>query len=448
MANRFPLIVDSSALQVKELPASDNLDLANSSIVNVVDINATGVTTSATIKVGTGIALDATTIKVGTGITLDATSGIITAVNGFVGNLTGNVTGNATGLSGSPSFNALDITCNSIINNAGGGATWSLFNTGNATFSGNVSVGGVLTYEDVTNVDSIGIVTARGGFEIGAAGVGGTITAVGNAQFVGIASATAFAGYDYLRAPFSSTVSFAVTVAAKTAAHRYNGTGSSNAFLIDGVQSPFLTLTPGRTYRFVHDNTGSHPLKFYLEADKTTLYSTGVTFDNAYTEIAVTDSTPQVLHYQCTNHAYMGNAVSTNSNAVVSTSAAIFKSGLVEKYENAGTTLGAQTANPLSDGNVILFTGNESGNTTINFTGVHATLSNGETVSFTAILTPNNSGVINVVQVDGQAITVKWSGGSAPTAGASGQDIYTFQILKTGTGTSDYTVFGAAANYA
>ena len=125
-----------------------------------------------------------------------------------------------------------------------------------------------------------------------------------------------------------------------------------------------------------------------------------------------------------------------------------FTGGLAEKYENAGTTLGSQPNNPLSDGNVILFTGNESGNTTINFTGVHATLSNGETVSFTAIITPNNSGVINVVQVDGQAITVKWSGGSAPTAGASGQDIYTFQILKTGTGVSDYTVFGAAANYA
>ena len=133
---------------------------------------------------------------------------------------------------------------------------------------------------------------------------------------------------------------------------------------------------------------------------------------------------------------------------ITSAGAAIFKGGLAEKYENAGTTLGSQPNNPLSDGNVILFTGNESGNKTINFTGVHATLSNGETVSFTAILTPNNSGKITVVQVDGQAITVKWSGGSAPTAGASGQDIYHFQILKTGTGTSDYTVFGAAANYA
>ena len=135
---------------------------------------------------------------------------------------------------------------------------------------------------------------------------------------------------------------------------------------------------------------------------------------------------------------------------ITSSGTAIFKAGLAEKYENAGTTLGAQTNNPLSDGNVILFTGNESGNNTINFTGVHATLSNGETVSFTAIITPNNSGVINAVQIDGQSPAggLKWSGGSAPSAGSSGQDIYTFQILKTGTGATDYTVYGAATNYA
>ena len=126
-----------------------------------------------------------------------------------------------------------------------------------------------------------------------------------------------------------------------------------------------------------------------------------------------------------------------------------FTGGLAEKYENAGTTLGSQPNNPLSDGNVILFTGNESSGTlTINFTGVHSTLSNGETVSFTAIITPNGTGIITIAQVDGQAITIKWSGGSAPSAGASGQDIYTFQILKTGTGVSDYTIFGAATNYA
>ena len=90
MANRFPLIVDNSALQIKELPASDNLDLANSSIVNVVDITA----------------------------------------------------------------------------------------------SGNVSVGGVLTYEDVTNIDSVGIVTARTGIKVLAGGI----------NAVGVVTATSFVG--------------------------------------------------------------------------------------------------------------------------------------------------------------------------------------------------------------------------------------------------------------
>ena len=132
----------------------------------------------------------------------------------------------------------------------------------------------------------------------------------------GISSSTAFANFDYLQAPFGSTVTFTVTVASKDATHRYNGTGSSNGYLINGVQAPFLTLTPGRTYRFTNDNTGSHPLKFYLEADKTTEYTSGVSFQNTYTEIAVSDETPSVLHYQCTAHGYMGNAIQVNSNVV------------------------------------------------------------------------------------------------------------------------------------
>ena len=38
---------------------------------------------------------------------------------------------------------------------------------GNASFSGNLTVGGVLTYEDVTNVDSVGLITARNGIVVG-----------------------------------------------------------------------------------------------------------------------------------------------------------------------------------------------------------------------------------------------------------------------------------------
>ena len=95
MANRFPLIVDSSSLSLKELVASDNLDLASSGIVNVTsigatNINVTGVVTVTTLSGTSGLVSVGTTIKVkgfvetqstvsiaGTILTLDASQGTI-----------------------------------------------------------------------------------------------------------------------------------------------------------------------------------------------------------------------------------------------------------------------------------------------------------------------------------------------------------------------------------
>ena len=90
MANRFPLIANSSSNQIQELANADNLDLTGNSIVNVVDI----------------------------------------------------------------------------------------------TTSGNITIGGTLTYEDVTNIDSLGIVTARTGIKVLAGGI----------NAVGVVTATSFAG--------------------------------------------------------------------------------------------------------------------------------------------------------------------------------------------------------------------------------------------------------------
>jgi len=88
------------------------------------------------------------TLGYGNTSNLGMSVGVITSTS-FVGPLTGN----ATGLSGTPNINVGSIIASS------------------ATISGNVSIGGTLTYEDVTNVDSIGIVTARSGIEIGSGGV-------------------------------------------------------------------------------------------------------------------------------------------------------------------------------------------------------------------------------------------------------------------------------------
>ena len=97
-------------------------------------------------------------------------TGVTTATT-FSGNLTGNASGNsatatvatnAQGLSGTP-----DIAVRNITGVA-------------ATFTG------VLTYEDVTNIDSVGVVTARTGVKVLAGGVnvvGGGITATGIGTF-------------------------------------------------------------------------------------------------------------------------------------------------------------------------------------------------------------------------------------------------------------------------
>ena len=60
------------------------------------------------------------------------------------------------------------INVDNIRNRTGGAinAPSGINVTGVATFSGNVSVGGTLTYEDVTNVDSVGIITARSGIVV------------------------------------------------------------------------------------------------------------------------------------------------------------------------------------------------------------------------------------------------------------------------------------------
>ena len=78
-------------------------------------------------------------------------SGVVTATS-FVGPVTGDITGNIIG----------DVT-----GNITGVA---------ATFSGNVSIAGTLTYEDVTNIDSVGIVTARDGIIVTGGHIGVGVT--------------------------------------------------------------------------------------------------------------------------------------------------------------------------------------------------------------------------------------------------------------------------------
>ena len=138
-------------------------------------------------------------------------------------------------------------------------------------------------------------------------------------------------GYDTLVAQHSDVIKeIAVTVASKTDDHRYQGQGSGNGYVLDGIQSPVLTLTPGRTYKFnlSSSDMSSHPFRFYLDEAKSVQYTTNVTTTSTSAQITITDDTPNILHYQCSSHGYMGNALIINSNVINTPYAAIIRNGL------------------------------------------------------------------------------------------------------------------------
>ena len=91
--------------------------------------------------------------------------------------------------------------------------------------------------------------------------------------------------------------------------------GGANKYFIDGRQQYGLNLVKGRgLYTFDQSDSSNdgHPLRFYLDAARSTLFSTNVytvgTPGNAgaYTSIFVVNSGPTTLYYQCSAHANMG----------------------------------------------------------------------------------------------------------------------------------------------
>ena len=182
------------------------------------------------------------------------------------------------------------------INVAGVATFASAVNTGaltasTGTFSGNVSVGGTLTYEDVTNIDSVGLITAREGirladdkkiilgtggdfeiyhdtssrsgvrftnpeFRLMAAG-GGT----GNIQF-GVSNSATELSYSALMAEFKkgaectlnfngspklATSNTGITVTGTVAATAYTGDGSGLSGVSVGITTEALVKTNGQT---------------------------------------------------------------------------------------------------------------------------------------------------------------------------------------------------------
>ena len=356
------IFADSDKVGIGSTAPLAKLDVRGN--INATDVYSSGVTTVAT------------AINVGTGGTI-----IAGTTNGLVGFGTG-----------VPEF-IVDIK--SPVST--GQTTLNVF--GDVVISGDIKIDNNF---NLTGVSTFG----------GSATFSDDITLSGSIAITGIATAETFSGFSNLQSIHSATTKvFNVTVASKTSNHRYSG-GSSNAYYVDGIEAPFITLTPGRTYRFLLSSSdmSSHPFRFYLEADRTTAYTNGVTSTSTYTEIIVTDTTPTVLFYQCSSHAFMGNAVNTNSNVLFTSGIATVTSLSATNATVSGgvNVSGALTAASLvGDGSGITgfpagSVGVSSGGTIIGTgaTIVDFTMSGGNLTA-----TPTSSG-ISTVNIEATGVTI------------------------------------------
>ena len=224
---------------------------------------------------------------------------------------------------------------------------------GTLTVSGNVSIGATLTYEDVTNIDSVGLITARGGVSVtgGELAIGSNIK-VGNA---GVITATSFVGngsgltgvtasgtgvevensgstvgtagtFNFRNGLTASYSNGTATIDATGStpadddiqvAYTVSGSGVYN-FTGNGVDSsvnyPELYLYRDTKYRLIHNAGSTHPIRIVTAQSGGSTYEDGVTYSdtsNKYTtqgnnlDFTPQHDAPDTLWYRCANHSNM-----------------------------------------------------------------------------------------------------------------------------------------------
>jgi len=411
----------------------------------------------------------------------------------------------------------------------------------NVYIGAGLSIAGTLTYEDVTNVDAVGLITAKSGVNV----TGGQLT-VGVAYSVGNAGVVTATGYHGGSAENVWTLG-----ASGTSHYTFTGPGDLSA-----ATDPTLNLVRGQRYRF-KNLSGGHPFRIQSTPNGSagTAYNDGVTNNDGGTGtdilFDVPYDAPAVLYYQCTSHGSMGGAmyiggsgyeisvgsgvtigsagVTTfsgtsdvhlldsvrlnvgdgsdlaiyhdgnhsylqNTTGNIKLNAAGFEFGNAAVNENilvasengsvdiyydhskkfattnegievtgfTSTTAGMGVTGGLFEGsfikagkltdnlqigiataNVFYFTTAETTTGTPNIRwddtySLSSKMAVGDVASVTVITTAAAAGYCANWTIDGNAVTEEWVGGSAPSAGGSdGLDIYSFTIIKIGTGTGD-----------
>lgn len=175
---------------------------------------------------------------------------------------------------------------------------------------------------------------------------------------------------------------------------------------------------------------------------------TGVAKGNGTALSAATAGSDYVAPGTATTFTAKQTFTGTTSNIGISLQAGL------EKVNVAATAATGTVNFNVNTAAVWYYTSNASGNWTLNIRGDGTTnlndlMATGESTTIAFMVTQGSTAYYNTtVQIDGNTagVTTKWQGGTAPTEGnASGIDVYSYTIVKTGSST--YTVLAAQTQF-
>ena len=330
------------------------------------------------------------------------------------------------------------------------------------TLNGNVTIGGTITYEDVTNVNSVGIITAQSGVSIADSifHTGDTNTAI---RFPAADTFTGeTGGSGAIRVDSSQRLLLGTDTAPSVGGQQFRSVLSGNSFATSGqAQVRYQNDTAGATLILSHARgTEASPtiLNNGDEVGKIRFYAhDGNDFASVAAQISVTidgapaeNDTPGSITFSTTAD---GASTATERLRVTSTGGVHFSNAeLIERVNIVANKLSAVPNVSLDNGMVHYYTTNETTTANPNIissAGINTNMATGDTMSVTILSKPNGAGYFPRISIDGRlaGITTYWNGGSAPSsAESSGVDVNVYQIIKTGSETSD--VLANTSNFA
>ena len=226
------------------------------------------------------------------------------------------------------------------------------------------------------------------------------------------------------------------------------GTGTAYAFTLAGTSGQVLTSAGAGT------PTWTTPVNYATVTDDTTTNATRYPLFAAVTTGNLTAEFTSSTKFQFNPSTGYLTVTGLSSPAIATPAITDQLATGIRETATVSATAATGTINfDYLTQAVLYYTTNASGNFTLNFRGSSGTslntvMATGQSLSVTFMNTNNATAYYNsAVTIDGNSVTPKWQGGTAPTSGnASAIDVYTYVIVKTGS--AAFTVLASQTKFA